>query len=55
MNMMSDDYHGPWDTNVKDQAPVADPYASILDTGTGANLRSGGLAHYAPTYHLEDR
>ncbi|KAJ7315584.1 hypothetical protein DFH08DRAFT_893384 [Mycena albidolilacea] len=37
MNMMYD-YHGHWDTNVKDRAPVADPHASILDTGTGAEL-----------------
>ncbi|KAJ7431450.1 glycoside hydrolase superfamily, partial [Mycena galericulata] len=31
LNMMSYDYHGPWDTNVTDQAPVTNPHTSIQD------------------------
>ncbi|KAI0027188.1 glycoside hydrolase superfamily [Vararia minispora EC-137] len=38
INMMSYDYHGPWDTNVTDQAPVTNPHTSILDMQTSALL-----------------
>jgi chitinase len=32
------DYHGPWDTNVTDQAPVTNPHTSILDIEQSALL-----------------
>jgi hypothetical protein len=32
------DYHGPWDTNVVDQAPVSNPHTSILDIHDSALL-----------------
>ncbi|KIP07102.1 glycoside hydrolase family 18 protein [Phlebiopsis gigantea 11061_1 CR5-6] len=38
INMMSYDYHGPWDTNVTDQAPVTNPHTSILDMQDSALL-----------------
>ncbi|KAG6886456.1 hypothetical protein C0995_007628, partial [Termitomyces sp. Mi166 len=38
LNMMSYDYHGPWDTNVTDQAPVTNPHTSILDMQDSAKL-----------------
>ncbi|KLO05526.1 hypothetical protein SCHPADRAFT_946835 [Schizopora paradoxa] len=38
LNMMSYDYHGPWDTNVTDQAPVTNPHTSILDMHDSALL-----------------
>ncbi|EIW75802.1 glycoside hydrolase family 18 protein, partial [Coniophora puteana RWD-64-598 SS2] len=62
MNMMY--YHGPWDTNVTDQAPVTNPQTSIVDITTSALLytRAGidlsivnlGLAWYGRTFHLSD-
>ncbi|KAJ7630437.1 hypothetical protein FB45DRAFT_915498 [Roridomyces roridus] len=64
LNMMSYDYHGPWDTNVTDQAPVTNPQTSILDMQASAQLyvRAGidlsivnlGLAYYGRTYQLAD-
>ncbi|KAJ6622420.1 glycoside hydrolase superfamily [Mycena sp. CBHHK59/15] len=67
LNMMSYDYHGPWDTNVTDQAPVTNPQIMgiycILDMKTGAELyvRAGinlskvnlGLAWYGRTFHVK--
>ncbi|EJD52180.1 glycoside hydrolase [Auricularia subglabra TFB-10046 SS5] len=52
LNMMSYDYHGPWDTNVTDQAPVTNPQTSILDMHdsallyirAGINLNNGGFS-----------
>ncbi|KAJ7921865.1 glycoside hydrolase [Mycena leptocephala] len=38
LNMMSYDYHGQWDTNVTDQAPVTNPHTSILDMHDSALL-----------------
>ncbi|KAL0952377.1 hypothetical protein HGRIS_006654 [Hohenbuehelia grisea] len=38
LNMMSYDYHGPWDTNVTDQAPVTNPHTSIRDMRDSALL-----------------
>jgi hypothetical protein len=32
------DYHGPWDTNVTDQAPVTNPHTSLLDMHASALL-----------------
>ncbi|KAF7367964.1 Glycoside hydrolase family 18 protein [Mycena sanguinolenta] len=62
INMMSYDYHGPWDTNVTDQAPVTNPHTSLLDMEASVELyvRAGidlsivnlGLAHYGRSYHL---
>ncbi|KAJ7106750.1 glycoside hydrolase [Mycena epipterygia] len=59
LNMMSYDYHGLWDTNVTDQAPVTNPHTSILDMQASASLyvRAGinlniGLAYYGRTYQL---
>ncbi|KAF8171581.1 glycoside hydrolase [Mycena galopus ATCC 62051] len=61
INMMSYDYHGPWDTNVTDQAPVTNPHTSLLDMEASVELyvRAGidlsiGLAHYGRSYHLEN-
>ncbi|KAJ6534425.1 hypothetical protein DFH09DRAFT_1405431 [Mycena vulgaris] len=64
INMMSYDYHGQWDTNVTDQAPVTNPHTSIEDMTTSVLLytRAGidmskvnlGLAWYGRTYHLSD-
>ncbi|KAJ6600740.1 hypothetical protein B0H10DRAFT_2230831 [Mycena sp. CBHHK59/15] len=64
LNMMSYDYHGPWDTNVRDQASVASPHTSLADMKVSALLytRAGidlskvnlGLAWYGRTYHLAD-
>ncbi|KAJ7121425.1 hypothetical protein C8R44DRAFT_853060 [Mycena epipterygia] len=64
LNMMSYDYHGPWDTNVTDQAPVTNPHTSILDMHDSASLyiRAGinlnnvnlGIAYYGRTYQLAD-
>ncbi|KAJ7837275.1 glycosyl hydrolases family 18-domain-containing protein [Mycena leptocephala] len=66
LNMMSYDYHGPWDTNVTDQAPVSNPHTSILDMHdsaslyirAGINLNNGeqptGLAYYGRSYQLAD-
>ncbi|KAJ7241098.1 glycoside hydrolase superfamily [Mycena rebaudengoi] len=60
LNMMSYDYHGPWDTNVTGQAPVTNPHTSILDMHDSATLyiRAGinlanvnlGLAYYGRDY-----
>ncbi|KAF9259320.1 glycoside hydrolase [Marasmius fiardii PR-910] len=43
LNMMSYDYHGQWDTNVTDQAPVTNPHTSIKDMedSTLLYLRAG--------------
>ncbi|KAJ7135252.1 glycoside hydrolase [Mycena crocata] len=38
LNMMSYDYHGPWDTNVTGQASAASPHTSILDMHDSAAL-----------------
>ncbi|KAJ6505220.1 glycoside hydrolase [Mycena sanguinolenta] len=38
INMMSYDYHGPWDTNVTDQAPVTNPHTSLLDIEASVEL-----------------
>ncbi|KAJ6484868.1 glycosyl hydrolases family 18-domain-containing protein, partial [Mycena sanguinolenta] len=62
--------HGPWDTNVTDQAPVTNPHTSILDMQASASLyiragiklnvamvklkRWAGLAYYGRTYQLAD-
>ncbi|KAJ6514056.1 hypothetical protein DFH09DRAFT_1433054 [Mycena vulgaris] len=64
INMMSYDYHGQWDTNVTDQAPVTNPHTSIEDMTTSVLLytRAGidmskvnvGLAWYGRTYHVSD-
>ncbi|KAF5360156.1 hypothetical protein D9758_011368 [Tetrapyrgos nigripes] len=64
MNMMSYDFHGPWDTNVTDQAPVSNPHTSMLDIQDAARLyvRAGvdlgkvnlGLAYYGRSYQLAD-
>ncbi|KAJ6560492.1 glycosyl hydrolases family 18-domain-containing protein [Mycena sp. CBHHK59/15] len=61
LNMMSYDYHGPWDTNVRDQASVASPHTLLADmkvstllyTRVGIDL-SKGLAWYGRTYRLAD-
>ncbi|KAF5382647.1 hypothetical protein D9615_002709 [Tricholomella constricta] len=65
INMMSYDYHGPWDTNITGQAPVTSPHTSLLDMETSALLyiRAGidlskvnlGLAWYGRTYRLSDK
>ncbi|KAF7339160.1 Glycoside hydrolase [Mycena venus] len=62
LNMMSYDYHGPWDTNVTDQAPVTNPHTSILDMHDSASLyvRAGinlnivnlGMAYYGRTFQV---
>ena len=56
--LLAYDYHGPWDTNVTDQAPVTNPHTSILDMQTsallyvraGINLSKGAFSHFALLY-----
>ncbi|KAK7461770.1 hypothetical protein VKT23_008201 [Stygiomarasmius scandens] len=64
LNMMSYDFHGPWDTDIVDQAPVTNPHTSIVDMRNSALLyiRAGvdlskvnlGLAYYGRSYQLAD-
>ncbi|KAF7344038.1 Glycoside hydrolase family 18 protein [Mycena venus] len=67
LNMMSYDYHGPWDLTVKDpaQKPVTNPQTSIRDIQNSVELymRAGvknlakvnlGLAYYGRDYKLLD-
>ncbi|KAF8631388.1 hypothetical protein AX15_002419 [Amanita polypyramis BW_CC] len=64
LNMLSYDYHGPWDTNITGQAPVTNPHTSILDMEDSVKLyvRAGvdmskvnlGLAYYGRSYAVVD-
>ncbi|KAJ8078102.1 hypothetical protein PM082_000308 [Marasmius tenuissimus] len=64
INMMSYDYHGPWDTSVEGANSTAQPQSSLEDMIDSAKLyvKAGvdlkkiniGLAWYGRTYKLQD-
>ncbi|KAF5372023.1 hypothetical protein D9615_008091 [Tricholomella constricta] len=63
-NMMSYDYHGPWDATILGADSTAQPQSSLLDmqdsvklyvkAGVDMNKVNLGLAWYGRTYELED-